>query len=167
MKTLKTNSFLSERVKIKPITNAELDKARQEMCRFIKIENPTYNDIKEGRIVCTMVCDKLYSTFNEKRIYIVFNPMKLPSYCHEIEIDTKGECKEHEGNMIFLCYNCTDNRISYGNSYMYENNFPFNKWHDVRITAIYDTNINIMNITSVDDFKKVYGEVCEKIQNKQ
>ena len=95
--------------------------------------------------------------------------MKLPSYCHEIEIDTKEECKEHEGNMIFLRYNYeeTGNRILYGNSFMYENDFPFNKRHDVCITAIYDTDINIMNITSVDDFKKVYDEVCEKIQNKQ
>jgi len=38
LKIAKTNNFISERVKVKPITNAELDKAKQDMMKPVEID---------------------------------------------------------------------------------------------------------------------------------
>lgn len=57
MKILKTNDFVSERLKVKPITNAELDNARKEMPNIVK----PGDDLCDGDVVL-VACECLTGT---------------------------------------------------------------------------------------------------------
>lgn len=55
MKILNTNQYISERVKVKPVTNAELDIVQKKMKNTILYELPREyaNILKEGNVVIT------------------------------------------------------------------------------------------------------------------
>jgi len=71
MKILNTDNFISERMKINPVTIAELDKAREYCKQFSPMANPTYDDIcQEGNVV--FVYDG-----NNTRSYVVMYDKEL------------------------------------------------------------------------------------------
>jgi len=119
MKIRKTSSFILERVKIKPITNSELDEVKktiEEMKVFKKIDNPTFKDIKEGNVVC---CDYNMNNY----AYIVFDYMKLPAF---IESEAPTYYK-HDGQMLLVRYNefGGGRPLSYRSAYQFKENFPY------------------------------------------
>jgi len=168
MKILKTNGFITERMKINPITRAELDKARQE--RFIKIDNPTFADIKPGNVVCLNLNDE-----NDETIpFLVFDITKLPGFIQSDDryhyivdrIDKNDRCP------LLVGYNKKENVGAYVLTSNYEHTFPFCKiFKEIgeekifMITAIYDANINTMNIHSFYDLKNEWYFAYKKIEN--
>ena len=84
MKILKTDGLVLERIKVMPITNAELNAAQKKMNQFIKIDNPTAKDIKPG--VAVIIEDD-----GVRLMYIAFDAMKLAP-CFDAHIS--GECKK-------------------------------------------------------------------------
>ena len=162
MKILKTNNFISERIKVQPVTNAELNKAQNEMNNFKKIENPTFDDIKEGRAVCVRTGDK-------ETIYIVFDSTNLSNFI-------KTDATEHRMHifdrpLFFARYDIRFNDIVYDYPYCYEERFPYKNTkisgyeYYCEIVGIYDANINTTNIQSFQDFKNEWYSVCKKIEN--
>jgi len=160
MKILKTDRFVSERVKAKPITNAEWDVVKKEINMFRKINNPTFDDIKEGNVVCVAHEGNYY-------IYIVFDSMKLPPYFNSDIIDED----KYDGNMILMRYNRKKSRYSYRTSDVYKENFPFAGDYHTKdrsfseITRIYDANINTADIIDCECLRREWEAACEKIAN--
>lgn len=156
MKILKTDSFVSERVKVKPITNAEWQQVKDEITGFRKIDNPTFDDIIEGNVVC---CD-----YNQNNYaYIVFDYMKLPAF---IESDAPTYYKPN-GQMLLVRHNKFGGGrpLSYRSSYNFKEKFPYSRLDNTKITDIYDAKIKIADIQNINNFKQVYDSICEKIAN--
>lgn len=155
MKILKTDNFVSERVKVKAVTNAEWQDIQDKINNFRKIENPSLEDIKEGNVVC------IKDDMNTTHVYIVFNSMKLPWYFKN-DITKNAQ---YPGNMLMIRYDKSYNDYAFRQSVHFINNFPFdNHFDSVKITDIYDAKIDTMGIQHVEDLKREWETVCEKIK---
>ena len=161
MKILKTDSFVSERIKVKPITNAELDVAEKEMNAFRKIENPTFADIKPGMAVLCEVTRKSGLKYNDA--FIVFDSTKLPSFIMRRSLRQL----RYDGNMFLVKYDTLD--LTFNVSYLslddFKENFPYNRLRDVEILGVYDARIDTMAIKTLDDLKRELVKVNRKTRN--
>ena len=116
MKVLNTYDFVSERVKVQPITNAELDKAQNEMMSFRKIENPTAEDVKAGMAV------SVQDSKGNNIIYSVFDSTSLPPYFSDIAKEYK-----FAGNLVLIrYYHSKPNDFSYRSFEFFKKMFPKN-----------------------------------------
>jgi len=164
MKILRANDFISERMKINPITRAELDKAQKDFARKTrkiyceKINNPTFADIRKGNGV--------YVDRNgECNVYIVFDiktlPLFLKSYLSKIAFDNNPE-------IIMIRYDDDTQKCCYRNVEPFRNEFPYReRFDDVKIIGIYHTNINVDDMQSFEDLNREWTALCEKIKNIQ
>ena len=139
MKVLNTYDFVSERMKFKPVTNAEWEQAQKDLAGKTyceKINNPTFADIKKGNAVYV-------DREGERAVYIVFDIKTLPLF-----LNTQKCC--------------------YRNVEPFRNEFPYReRFDDVKIIGIYHTNINVDDMQSFEDLNKVWTALCEKIKNIQ
>jgi len=155
MKILDINNLVSERVKIKPITNIEWEKIKDEIC-FRKIDKPTARDIRPGTAVI-IADNELYC------VYIAFDVMSLtPHFYNNIyEQDRKP------GSIVLIRYNSnTRCYFSYWKFDDFITTFPVHdNFDEVMIAEVYITDINTNNITDAKSLKKEYDSICEKIAN--
>ena len=155
MNRLKPNHFVLERIQLQPITNAELNAAQEEMNRIKKIENPTFDDIKEGYVV---LVDTPYNNHNIP--YIVFDSMKLPDYFAS-EINAADR---YTGNMLLIRYDDRDGKYCYRTSWAFKDNFPNSSTNAATITAIYNAKINTMEIKDCKCLKNESDAIHKKMQ---
>lgn len=161
MKILDINNFVSERVKVQPITNAELDSAEKEMNTFRKIDNPSFADIKPGMAVLCEINKK--SGFKYNTAFIVFDSTKLPSFIMRRSLRQL----RYDGNMFLVRYDTLD--LTFNVSYLslddFKENFPCNRLRDVEILSVYDARIDTMAIKTLDDLKRELAKVNRKTRN--
>ena len=157
MNILKTYDFIQERLKVKPITNRQLDKAQKEMMKFMKIPNPTFDDIKEGNVV-HLYCEGVYF------VYIVFDSMNLPDYFEGID-----PIHRKEGEMLLIRYNQHSHSFTYRTIDGFKHYFPFNNAtyssKTAEIVDVYDAKINTEKIQSREILRKEWNAACRKIRN--
>ena len=155
MKVLKTTDFISERIKVQPITNAELDSAEKEMNAFRIIDNPSFADIRKGNAVYV-------DSAGERTVYIVFDiktlPLFLKSYLSKQAFDNNPET-------IMIRYGDSSQKCYYRNVKTFKNEFPYREgFDDVKIIGIYHANINVDDMQNFEDLNREYTALCEKIK---
>jgi len=155
MKILDTSQFVSERMKIRPVTNAEFDKAK-ENAKHTTMENirdsetiikPTYEDIcQEGNVV--FVYDG-----NNTRSYVVMHDKEDSSISltgFSAHLNTRyGSIRRRE----------------YWIAERFKNDFPY--YYSAKIVAVYKANINTEDIKTDDDLKNVlkpYDDMIKTIR---
>lgn len=154
MKILDINNLVSERVKIKPITNIEWEKIKNEIC-FKKIDRPTARDIRPGTAV-------IIADHELRRVYIAFDVMSLtPHFYNNIsEQDRKPD------GIVLIRYNSNNTRcyFSYWELDGFITTFPVHdNFDEVMIADVYITDINTNNITDAKSLKREYDSICKKI----
>jgi len=155
MKILDTSQFVSERMKIRPVTNAEFDKAK-ENAKHTTMENirdsetiikPTYEDIcQEGNVV--FVYDG-----NNIRSFVVMHDKEDSSISltgFSAHLNTRyGSIRRRE----------------YWIAERFKNDFPY--YYSAKIVAVYKANINTEDIKTDDDLKNVlkpYDDMIKTIR---
>ena len=143
MKVLYTDQFVSERMKIRPVTNAEFDKAK-ENAKHTTMENirdseiiikPTYEDIcQEGNVV--FVYDG-----NNTRSYVVM-------YDKEASFISLTGFSAHLNTR-----HGSIRRREYWTAERFKDNFPY--YYSAKIVAVYKANINTEDIKTDKDLEKV------------
>jgi len=161
MKILDYDKFISEKMKIIPISNDEFDKAASTNIFTDKIkiiEKPRYEDLcKAGNIV-----------FTKSQAYLAFGSIHMNWFSES------GELLRHYS----VIRPSQNNR--YGYSFILCNNwkttFPFDADGDDKfdIIGICKSNIDVTSITSIDIFKNMFDKyelngdskiIFEKIKN--
>ena len=155
MKILDTDYFISERIKVQPISNAELNAAQEEMNRIKKIENPTLDDIKEG---CVVYMDIFNNNMHDV-IYIVFDSMRLPDYFYS----KVNRYDRFDGNLLFMRFD-KRNGYCYRTSSSFKDSFPVSLNNTVAITAVYDAKINTMKIKNCQILELEIEAIRRKLQ---
>lgn len=158
MKTLKTASFVSERVKVKPVTNAEWEQIKKDIEEpggFRKIKNPSANDIRQGMTVCV---DENTSAL---QWYIVFDGGNLPKWVDDY-ITKIDKCP---GRLLFIHYDkFSSHNYAYWRFSSFEKGFPYHfLYPDTKIVGVYDTKINTMNIKTTKELLDVLNDIQAKI----
>ena len=155
MKILKTDSFVSERIKVQPITNAELDAMNFRKIKIAKIDNPVSADIKPGVAVC--VKDNMTSQW-----HIVFDGGNLPEWADAcIPAEHKGA-----GRLLLIRY-CSSsvNKCAYWRFSSFKTSFPYHFLYtfSVNIVDVYNTNINPNHIKSLDELSEIMNDIQQKL----
>ena len=147
MKVLNANKFVSERLKVKPITNVELDKVKQEMeSRTTTHELPLEyeNIIKEGNIVFCF--DRLYHTRNPEK-HIV---MSGATYNKIL-----SKSNEHYCTDAYVL--CTWDNDTYWACEDFKEHFPMHFMNNAKILKIIDAGIDLKNVNSVEELQNTFN----------
>jgi hypothetical protein len=145
MKILDFSKYVSERMKVMPITNDEFDSA---VGFSEKIENPTFDKIKDGMSV---VVD--YNGHLET--FIAISNENL-SVCFDV-------CRNYD--CVLIRYSSSTGDFSYWDLSLFKENFPFHyKNNYIKITDVYDTHVDVKNIKSIDNLKSECNKVVKKIE---
>ena len=153
MKILKSKQFISERMKIIPITNDEFDKVKEykEYCTFTEIENPSYDDmLVPGNVVIT-------SDFGSKKTLWVCIGNK----------DMKRIGINRDDADFAVVRKINSRRISWNDVEGWHEKFPNHRMFGTGMSVIYiyktDINVSLMN---EENFEKIYYKIVEQYKNK-
>lgn len=156
MKVLDIYNFISERMKFKPVTNAEWEQAQKDFAGKTyceKINNPTFADIRKGNAVYV-------DSAGERNVYIVFDIKTLPLF---LKSNLSRQAFDSNPETIMIRYDSTL-KCCYRNVEPFKNRFPYKEYfEEVKIIGIYHTNINVDDMQSFEDLNKVWTALCEKI----
>ena len=159
MKILRANDFISERIKLQPITNAELDRAKKEINAFRIIDNPKFDDIKPGMAA---LCEIVIPSHSFTTTYIVFDSTQLPPFLMEV-VNKKYQ---YDGNLLLIKYDTLG--LTFAVAYLslddFRKNFPYNS-RKIQILNVYDAKINTLAIEDVEDLKKELVKLNKNILN--
>ncbi len=153
MKILKSKHFISERMKIIPITNDEFDKVKdykEEYYTFTEIENPSYDDmLVSGNVVIT-------SDFGSKKalwICIGNKDMKRIGINRD-DVDFAVDRKSNR-------------RISWNDVEGWHEKFPYHRMFGtgMSVICIYKTDIDV-SLMNEGNFEKIYYKIVEQYKNK-
>ena len=154
MKILDTNQFISERIKVQPITNAELDKAKNEfeappqLVSFSSIKS--INDIKPGWLVAMHRCDDGYDRFVAVCVPYEFAPTAIKNYAKA----------HYDVQNVFIHIDITNNnQVAFFADTDFKDTFPYTEFRHYVIDGIYKYCIpNLENIFSggYENFKDWY-----------
>ena len=140
MKILKTDSFVSERIKVQPVTNAELDKIKDEYGRYTPIENMTYDDIcQEGNVV------------------FVYDGTDIKPYL----------VKQYDGAMCLNGVGKDEDPIyrKFWYSKEFKNKFPY--YCHSKIIKVFKANIDTTLIENAADLEKALRPYYDILQNNE
>lgn len=140
MKILDTDSFITERAKIKPITNVEWEKIKDSTPIEVPVSSiSNVNDIEVGWLV--VVRNKVRVTISNEYGKTLF----------------AGNCEE--GGLLFVTSNGNCD-VTYMSSLYYEDTFPENMYKNYRIDRIY--KYHIPNLKDICKNKTIFGNWFEK-----
>ena len=135
--------YINERVKIKPITNAELDKVKQEiekMNKFIEIDNPVFDDIcTSGNIV------EIVRIGDNTHHGIVIPPNVTNRLFNNYPVDSP---------VILTAQNETS--YSYWTTSWFSTKFPLAYNGGAKIEKVYSTNIDVNKLKDSHDVWEIY-----------
>lgn len=158
MKVLNTYDLFSERMKFKPVTNAEWEQVHKDFVEktyCTKINSPTFADIRKGNAVYV-------DSGGERTPYIVFDIKTLPLFL-ESYLSKKAFADNPE--TIMIRYNTDNQKCCYRTVKSFKNEFPYREhFDDVKIIGIYHTNIDVDDMQSFEDLNKKWTALCEKIE---
>lgn len=135
MKILNTNQHISERIKIQPITNAELEQAQRSVNSVMRYDNI----LKEGNIVMVRESGNLMK-------HIVMHSDKYNTIFtqHKILEDVYVLC-EWDNSGYWICVNFKDFFPEHINGY-------------TRIVKIIDAGIDLENVNTKDKLIEIFNK---------
>ena len=144
MKVLKSSQYVSERIQLQPITNAELDKVQQEIKNMPhKLALEYENILKEGNIVFV----KERGVINPVK-HIVMSGEKYNAIFSKIDINC---CTD---DYIL----CTWDNYTYWECENFENCFPRHNNDSAKILKIIDAHINLKDVKSSQEMQEIYNK---------
>lgn len=137
------NQYINERVKVKPITNAELDKVKQDienMNKLIEIDNPVFDDIcTSGNVV------EIVSGADNTHHGIVIPPSIANRFINRYP---------HKCPMILTLQYETS--ASYWTTDWFQMRFPYSPNNSTKIMKVYSTNIDVNKLEDLHDVWEIY-----------
>lgn len=132
MQILKTYDYISERVKIKPVTNAEWDKAKKDMIETMSLsdDNTLKSKLKEFDIV---------KTFFSASLYLI---VKNPDLISTLNLDVYKLSEALTEGMALYYHGSGDVGFSYLFLSKYDENLRYNSNNCWDIHKIYRRNTN-------------------------
>lgn len=142
MNIFNTNQYINERVKIKPITNAELDKVKQDienMNKLIEIDNPVFDDIcTSGNVV------EIVGGTDGTHHGIVIPPNVAKRFFDSYRSEP----------IILTAHNETS--ASYWTTSWFKTEFPLAYNAVTKIEKVYSTNIDVNKLKDPHDVWEIY-----------
>jgi len=140
MKMFRTDSFITERAKVRPITNVEWEKIKDRMAIEVPVSSiSNVNDIEVGWLV------------------VVRNKVRVTISYEYGETLFAGNCEETGLLFVTSKGNCD---VTYLSSRNYEDTFPENMFKNFRIDRIY--KYHIPNLKDICKNKTTFGNWFEK-----
>ena len=142
MKILRANDFISERIKVQPITNAELEKAQKDMIKILRNQDIDKNALAYNDIV--------FDAYGYTYIYLSDYDLKRFRYENNLLVSffkPWSTGKDDEKELGFMSVNSYEQNLTYEE----DNNFDI-----VQIVKGVVTQKDIDNIHNINEMVELF-----------